>query len=128
VVVVLNADTLGAGRVLWRDPAVRSAVVTQAEASAKQGKLSDENLNKAVKTLDIPLGWDLSLGNDPTQLPNDMLAWLAKLAGLAVTIGAVMLGAPFWFDLFGKIMRIRGGGPPPTTNDSDKTSKSAAAA
>ena len=128
VVVVLNADTLGAGRVLWRDPAVRSAVVTQAQASAKTGNLSDTDLNDAVKKLDIPLGWDLSFGNGPTQLPNDALAWLAKLAGLAITIGAVMLGAPFWFDLLGKIMSIRGAGSPPATSNGDKTSKSATAA
>ncbi len=33
VVVVLNADTLASGRVLWRDDAVRSAVVKQAETT-----------------------------------------------------------------------------------------------
>lgn len=82
-VVALNADTLAAGRVLW-----------------------------AVKQLDLPLGWELSTGNGPTEIPNDLLAILTKLLGLALTIGAVMLGAPFWFDLLSKIMRVRSTGAP----------------
>lgn len=87
-VVALNADTLAAGRVLW-----------------------------AVKQLDLPLGWELSTGNGPTEIPNDLLAILTKLLGLALTIGAVMLGAPFWFDLLSKIMRVRSTGAPPPASD-----------
>ncbi len=116
VVVVLNADTLAAGRVLWRDDAVRAAVVTKAEAAA-DGRLTDPELDAAVRQLDLPLGWQLSLGDAPTQLPNDVLAWVAKLAGLALTIGAVMLGAPFWFDLLSKIVRVRATGSPPPASD-----------
>jgi hypothetical protein len=116
VVVLLNADSLSAGRVLWRDDAVRAAVVKKAEAAAN-GKLDQVEVENAVKQLDLPLGWQLSFGDAPTELPNDALAWLAKLAGLALTIGAILLGAPFWFDLLGKIVRVRGTGapPPPTT-------------
>jgi hypothetical protein len=116
VVVLLNADSLSAGRVLWRDDAVRAAVVKKAEAAAN-GKLDQVEVENAVKQLDLPLGWQLSFGDAPTELPNDPLAWLAKLAGLALTIGAILLGAPFWFDLLGKIVRVRGTGapPPPTT-------------
>ncbi len=116
VVVVLNADTLAAGRVLWRDDAVRTAVASKAEAAA-EGALTDVELDAAVKQLDLPLGWQLSFGDAPTQLPNDVLAWLAKLAGLALTIGAVMLGAPFWFDLLSKVVRIRATGAPPPASD-----------
>jgi hypothetical protein len=116
VVVLLNADSLSAGRVLWRDDAVRAAVVKKAEAAAN-GKLDQVEVENAVKQLDLPLGWQLSFGDAPTELPNDPFAWLAKLAGLALTIGAILLGAPFWFDLLGKIVRVRGTGapPPPTT-------------
>jgi hypothetical protein len=115
VVVLLNADSLSAGRVLWRDDAVRAAVVKKAEAAAN-GKLDQVEVENAVKQLDLPLGWQLSFGDAPTELPNDALAWLAKLAGLALTIGAILLGAPFWFDLLSKIVRVRGtGAPPPAT-------------
>lgn len=116
VVFVLNADTLAAGRVLWRDDAVRAAVVQKAEAAAG-GTLSEVEVDTAVKQLDLPLGWEFSFGNGPTQLPNDVLAWLTKIVGLALTIGAVMLGAPFWFDLLSKVARIRATGAPPPASD-----------
>jgi hypothetical protein len=122
-VVILNADTLAAGRVLWRDDAVRAAVVTKAEAAA-EGRLRESELDAAVKQLDLPLGWELSLGDAPTQLPNDVLAWLAKLAGLALTIGAVMLGAPFWFDLLSKVVRVRATGAPPPASDAVRSGDS----
>jgi hypothetical protein len=114
VVVLLNADTLTVGRVLWRDDATRAAIVVKAEAAANGDQA---NVDEAVKGLDVPLGWDLSSGDGPTQLPNDWLAFFAKIIGLGLTIGAVLLGAPFWFDLLGKVARIRSTGAPPPTSD-----------
>ena len=110
VVVLLNADTLTTGRVLWRDDATRAAIVVKAEAAANgdQAEIDD-----AVKGLDVPLGWNLSTGDGPTQIPNDWLAFFAKIIGLGLTIGAVMLGAPFWFDPLSKVARIRSTGAPP---------------
>jgi hypothetical protein len=119
-VVALNADTLTAGRVLWRDDAVRAAVVKNAE-SATAGGLQESEVERSVKKLDLPLGWDLSTGDGPTEIPNDVLAILAKLLGLGLTIGAVMLGAPFWFDLLSKIMRVRSTGAPPPASDAVRT-------
>jgi hypothetical protein len=116
VVVLLNADTLAAGRVLWRDDVMRASVARKAEAAA-EGTLPDVEFETAVKELDLPLGWELSFGERPTQLPDDVVAWLAKLVGLALTIGAVLLGAPFWFDLLSKIVRVRATGAPPPATD-----------
>ncbi len=116
VVVLLNADTLAAGKVLWRDDAIRAAVVKKAE-NAANGKLEDTKLEKTVKKLDLPLGWDLKLGDGPTQLPNDGVSWVEKVIGLLLTVGAIQLGAPFWFDLLGKIVRVRGTGTPPPPSD-----------
>lgn len=115
-VFALNADSLTSGRVLWRDDAVRAAVVKKAEATAA-GELDEVEVERAVKELDLPLGWELSRGDGPTEIPDDPLAILAKLLGLALTIGAVMLGAPFWFDLLSKIMRVRSTGAPPPASD-----------
>jgi hypothetical protein len=119
VVLLLNADSLTSARVLWRDDAVRAAVVQQAEAAARSGESAEDvQVDRAVRQLDLPLGWELSFGERPTQLPNDVLAWIGKLIGLALTIGALMLGAPFWFDLLSKVTRVRGTGAPPPATDS----------
>jgi hypothetical protein len=116
LVVLLNADTLASARVLWRDDAVRAAVVQKAEAAA-EGTLTEVEVDSALKQLDLPLGWNVSLGDAPTQLPDDVIAWFAKLLGLALTVAAVVLGAPFWFDLLGKVARIRATGAPPPASD-----------
>jgi hypothetical protein len=116
VVVLLNADTLAAGKVLWRDDAVRAAVVKEASDTAA-GTLDDVALEQAVQKLDLPLGWEVSFGDAPTQLPNDVLGWVQKVLGLLLTIGAILLGAPFWFDLLSKIVRVRATGAPPPASD-----------
>jgi hypothetical protein len=121
VVCFLNADTLTTARVLWRDDATRAAIVARAEAAAKQGEAGDIKVNQAVEDLDVPLGWSLSAGDGATEFPNDPLSWLAKLLGLSLTIGAVMLGAPFWFDLLSKVARIRGTGAPPPASDATRS-------
>ena len=116
IVLILNADSLTSARVLWRDDAVRTAVVKNAEAAAGETP-NDVELDRAVKKLDLPLGWDLRTGDEPTQIPDDTLAVLAKLFGLALTVGALMLGASFWFDLLSKVMRLRSTGAPPPATD-----------
>ena len=49
------------------------------------------------------------------------MAWLAKLIGLLLTVGAAMLGAPFWFDLLSKLVRVRATGAPPPATDAVRT-------
>lgn len=117
LVLLLNADTLTTGRALWRDEAVRAGVVAQAEAAA-QNDQADQDLGQLVKELDVPLGWEWSLGDAPTQFPNDLWSVLAKVFGLALTTAALLLGAGFWFDLLSKIIRVRGTGAPPPVTDS----------
>ena len=95
---------------------MRAAVVTQAEQTANEGQ-ENADPESAVRELDLPLGWDLTFGEAPTELPNDVVSWLAKLAGLALTIVALMFGAPFWFDLLSKVVRVRSTGAPPPATD-----------
>jgi hypothetical protein len=47
--------------------------------------------------------------------------WIAKVIGILATMLAIMLGAPFWFDLLSKIVRLRGSGAPPPASDATRT-------
>ena len=117
VVCLLNADTLTAARVLWRDDASRAAIVSRAEAAAALGEAgaTSGSTSGAGSRRSTRLG--VLVRRRAVELPDDALAWFAKLMGLALTIGAVMLGAPFWFDLLSKIVRVRATGAPPPASD-----------
>ena len=48
-----------------------------------------------------------------TNLPPDIVSWLVKLLGLMMTALATTQGAPFWFDVLGKLVNVRGTGANP---------------
>lgn len=117
LVLALNVDTIQVGRVLWTDDAARAAVTARAEKVANQGSGSLD-LGGTLRSLEIPLGWNLfKLGNGPQDIPNDPVAWISKILGLLLTVAALSLGAPFWFDLLSKIVRVRSSGAPPPASD-----------
>jgi hypothetical protein len=103
LVVALNANTLRIAQTLWNDPSKRAAIVAQAaQASASQ------NPNEAINSLPVPIGWSNSYHG---------WGWAWALAGVLLTLVAVSLGAPFWFDTLSKFARIRQtGAPPPASN------------
>jgi hypothetical protein len=119
VVIALNADTLSIVQTLWADKTVRAAVVAEAgiprsNTTSNLKGVADEV--KGIKALNVPLGWKLRAG-DPRDLPHSSRLWAGKVIGILLTTLALMLGAPFWFDLLSKIVRVRGSGAPPPARD-----------
>lgn len=91
--------------------------------SAADKTLSDARIQKVFKSaesLQLPIGWS-SDPHDPRyfrfrhpELSLDFATWvLSKLFGLIISIFAVSLGAPFWFDTLSKFMNLRSAGTPP---------------
>jgi hypothetical protein len=116
--VAINADSYSIAQRLWKDPALRGAVVAQASQVVKNGKAecaqvdaqtpktdAAANCVAEVKNLGVPLGWSNATS------PHDTWSALGKIIGLLVTGFALSLGAPFWFDLLGKVSNLRGAGP-----------------
>ena len=56
----------------------------------------------------LPIGWSVH--------PIGAVMWGMKAAGLALSILAVSLGAPFWFDLLNRLSNLRTSGPKPKTS------------
>jgi len=48
-----------------------------------------------------------------SNLPPDIISWLVKIIGLLMTGAAAAQGAPFWFDILGKLVNVRGTGSNP---------------
>ncbi len=108
--LALNADTLNLARVFWTDDAARAAVVAHAEEAARGAEAAD--VGQSIEALELPLGWSFERGG-VQGLPADLQGLVAKLIGLFLTAAAISLGAPFWFDLLGKVARLRSAGAPP---------------
>ncbi|MCA8974955.1 MAG: lipase family protein [Planctomycetes bacterium] len=140
VVVMADADAIELAKVMYREPAVRAQMVAlgqsirdnppsavrapssgsaqgvtdattaateKAEAkeapaggagsSAREAK---DLLGKLAHEVELPLGWQ-----DGDALAKDM-KWL----GLLLTVIAASLGAPFWFQVLGKLASLRSAG------------------
>jgi hypothetical protein len=114
VAVVLNVDTIRIADHLWKDKTVRAAVVARTENPPATETPQVTDIAKSVDTLDelkLPIGW--SVETRPEGGWDWFLTALTKAIGLVLTAAALTLGAPFWFDLLGKVARVRSAGSRP---------------
>ena len=124
VTLALNANSLTIGQQLYKDPSVRAAVVGQATSSNVTGQTSGstptERLNDAannvdaVQALGVPLGWPAKTGDPAHVRFQSVRDWVRNLLGWILTIAAISLGAPFWFDTLSRLSRLRSSGKPET--------------
>jgi hypothetical protein len=121
VTIALNANTITIGERLWRDPALRGTVLQQAGAATgtAAGATALDRLDTSVtrvedvSKLGVPIGWSQS-ASDPRHISLHAWGWARLLGGWLLTILAVSLGAPFWFDALSRLARLRGTGKPET--------------
>ena len=119
VVLGLNVSALRIAERLADDPTVRAAVVVKAEAAANEGAAKGEGAVKqagldvegAVKELDalkLPVWW----GEE--NIPEGSVSGIGTaVIGWLITILAISLGAPFWFDALNKLSNLRMAGKKP---------------
>jgi hypothetical protein len=138
ITLSLNADSVALTKYLYSNPEARTKIVAQAYKVAQDTLMqktidslekfqagkepamalreTQKQLKDGLATLQeagIPLGWD----HDSKEQE------LTRVAGWLATVLAIMLGAPFWFDLLNKIANLRGTGPRPASS-TDKDGKS----
>jgi hypothetical protein len=116
ITIGLNADTLQAARKLWVEPTLRSTVVENARgqtASPPAGANAAANPQPAAGLSDAQLARLGQLVGWQAVVDWSALAWLERLVGWVLTICAVSLGAPFWFDTLNRIANIRSAGKNP---------------
>jgi len=128
ITLLSNADTVQIARRLWQDPVLRSAVVEEAKNRAQKPRPSvtveypnpDDPTNPQITSnegntvspeeralLGQMLGWQNAMQDSSKR------AWLERILGWMLTILAICLGAPFWFDLLNKFVNIRSAGKSP---------------
>ena len=129
VAVVLNVNTIAIAHHLFRDDVERATLVARAESVARDssfvrggGEAQYARARAALDSLRLPIGWDnvqlmlpwrTSVVRDASGSPRtvrDVRLWeyvFEPIVGWVLTALAVMLGAPFWFDLLNKMMVVR---------------------
>jgi hypothetical protein len=105
VAALINADALRAADHLWKDQAVRDGLIAQLESSPP-GE-ADTDLVGRLDEIGFPIGWE------EANRPDDVAGWLVGVLGWLLTGVAVTFGAPFWFDLLGKVSNLRATGRKP---------------
>lgn len=116
--IALNVSALRIAEQLSAEPTVRAAVVAKSEAAAEKSgdegaeglKQAGEDVESAVDdlaALDLPVFW---IGEAVPQGGEEILT---TVFGWLITILAISLGAPFWFDALGKLSNLRMAGKKP---------------
>ena len=141
LVCFANVDTVSLFSTLSANPALRAKVISLAEGQSKDkaarpagkdGKSGDESATAPDKRQDKGItdvtGKSEGAANTVVQAAAALESaglqlgwrvcpsgreWVAKIVGLLITIFAVSLGAPFWFDLLQRFMRVRQAGISP---------------
>jgi hypothetical protein len=120
VVAALNVNTITISHHLYRDGALRDALVGAAERADPTAGTA-QTVQQTIASLDalnLPVGWGSGwgapLGHGQTGAPGKTRSWLyvwnyviAPVFGLLMTVLAATLGAPFWFDILSRVMAIR---------------------
>jgi hypothetical protein len=127
-----NADGIQLFRRLEHETALRTTLTAHIDrtAAAQAGPAMPHTIGSGdleqIEQMDL-LFWDTSaLVSDAREaashpraawqpeLSTTWLCWLAlKIAGCLLTALAASIGAPFWFDLFGRLVNLRATGPKP---------------
>jgi hypothetical protein len=143
VTLILNASAVRIAERLSEEPAVRAAVVAQAETAVEEGEQDESAVNEqeeeqggeeqgsagkpkekesspqmAGKQVESAFDKLNGLGlpllwSDANSPISSVSAFALALAGWIVTAIAISLGAPFWFDALGKLAHLRTTGKKP---------------
>jgi hypothetical protein len=151
VTIYLNADSLRISKILWSDQAVRAAVIESAKSRAQTERpdaltplVVYPNTNAPKAATPVALHHDDVLTekeraglSELTGWSEDIKQWdkmnygqriwhaCKHIPGWLLTMIAISLGAPFWFDLLNRFVNIRSAGRAP--DESRDKSRSAQA-
>lgn len=84
-----------------------------------------EALKAQVRSTGLPLGWSKASENktfqNPRALPHSLMGWIYKIIGLIISLMAIGMGAPFWFDVLKWLIGLRKKTTASTAADSAKS-------
>ncbi len=127
----VNADTLMVVKELWSDQALRSAMVAQASQKTQSTNAAElatqkDSLQQVAEEIrDVnapPIGWSRNSA-DIRLWPNTVGGQALKVLGILLSSFAIVMGAPFWFDMLNNVINLRLSGNPPAVRGVEASSK-----
>jgi hypothetical protein len=121
VTVLFNVNSLHVASELWSQPQLQAAVTAEAQAATSptstassagtNSSTASSTTSPSMKTAlaaaeTLPIGWEAV--NRPSSV-----GWWSTAIGWLITVAAISLGAPFWFDLLTRMNSLSLSGPPP---------------
>jgi hypothetical protein len=124
ICIVGNVDGYAIARTLYADPVLRTAAVgavQQGQACNASGQKPEDRIS-CVRNLadtrvvlwpaDCPAAARACVA-PPGRTDPGAADWFIKLLGLALTVAAASVGAPFWFDTLNRLVNLRNTGKKP---------------
>ncbi len=125
VAIFANADTFHIINRLSKDSTLRDTITQSASRlSPETNDLESvkQKVNQALEDISLPIGWNLS---NLDQQAQESIGWPVKgwpfpvvrrILGWMLSGLAIAMGAPFWFELLGKVINVRNSGPKPVSH------------
>jgi len=122
LVIGINIDSLALIDTIYKQPMTRQTLVESAERVEDQEDRASGSLRTQVAAVQedlseleqagLPIGWTKRLQLERVTSPGDLTftQFMMMLLGWLITIFAISLGAPFWFDLLNKLVNLRNAG------------------
>ena len=122
ITIGLNVDTVEISRYLYINKEVAAKLAESVDNYVKTHQqitqTSAPELRASLDTLKVMLPSELPLGWEKNKKD-----WKHHVWGWIATILAIIMGAPFWFDILNKIANLRNTGPKPAPADDKKEDK-----
>lgn len=109
ITIGLNVNTITIFRALEQNSALRESIVQQAGTTGTNASLTGEQAKQELSKVSLPIGWTNVSWPQTGQWATgeNFVAGVMALAGWALSIFAISLGAPFWFDILNKFIVVR---------------------
>ena len=114
LVIILNANTITIAETLWKNDELRAKTVAITTQISKENisELHSKTLQEKIGKINtvFPIGWKKQNQNWSVweNIKERVLNLsFSDIIGWFITISAISLGAPFWFDLLKKVASLR---------------------
>jgi hypothetical protein len=123
---VTNTDTFHVVNRLSKDTALRTAITQNASSAVTNCPTSQldcirTQVNQSIGSLPIGRSAD-NLLQQEEESKGWQFPYLKRILGWIVSGIAISMGAPFWFELLGKVMNVRNTGPKPSSSTEERNS------